>query len=657
MERYLTKSRFKLAIECPTKLFYTGKKEYKDTKLEDGFLMALAEGGFQVGELAKLYYPGGINIDQIDHDEALKLTQELLQNENVILFEAAFRFNNLFVRADIVIKKGNSIQLIEVKSKSYDPHSDKFIGAKGGILKEWQPYIYDIAFQKYVVINAYPGFNVVAFLCLTDKSAKSSVDGLNQMFLLYKEGHRTKVRIKEIENSFSLGNRILTEINVDEIINRIINGELLPGENFGSFKVMVDNYADNYQKDVKIKQEVLGRCKSCEYKASKEDIKQGYKSGFHECWTEALSFKDSDFEKPLVIDIWDLRKKDDLIKSGKYFMEQISREDLEGSSKPKQTKPSIGLSRIDRQYLQVEKSKNKDISNYIDIEGLRTEMSNWKYPLHFIDFETSAVAIPFNQGRRPYEQIAFQFSHHCVYENGTIEHSDEWISLERGKFPNLNFIRELKKALKKDSGSIFRYANHENSILNAIYSQLQDSLETDKDELCTWIKTITKSKKDNVEKWEGERNMIDLLEVVKKYYYSPFMEGSNSLKYVLPAILNSSDYLKEKYSKPIYGNEVKSKNYIDHSWIVIENNAAINPYKLLPSINEGYDNELLDTLIIDEDSGIADGGAAMIAYARMQFTEMSDEEFQRISKALLRYCELDTFAMVMLWEAWDQWCK
>jgi hypothetical protein len=49
-KRLLTKSRFKLALECPTKLFYTGKKEYPDKKIEDPFLEALAKGGFQVGE-------------------------------------------------------------------------------------------------------------------------------------------------------------------------------------------------------------------------------------------------------------------------------------------------------------------------------------------------------------------------------------------------------------------------------------------------------------------------------------------------------------------------------------------------------------------------------------------------------------------------------
>ena len=43
--RYLTKSRFKLAVECPTKLFYTGKpKIYRDTKQADSFLQMLVEG-------------------------------------------------------------------------------------------------------------------------------------------------------------------------------------------------------------------------------------------------------------------------------------------------------------------------------------------------------------------------------------------------------------------------------------------------------------------------------------------------------------------------------------------------------------------------------------------------------------------------------------
>ena len=42
----------------------------------------------------------------------------------------------------------------------------------------------------------------------------------------------------------------------------------------------------------------------------------------------------------------------------------------------------------------------------------------------------------------------------------------------------------------------------------------------------------------------------------------------------------------------------------------------------------------------------------MTAYARMQSEEMQDFEREKIQTALLKYCELDTMAMVMLYEGW-----
>lgn len=57
-------------MECPTKLFYTGKKEYANKNLDDPFLESLAEGGLQIGELAKAYYPGGFEIESLDDEVA-----------------------------------------------------------------------------------------------------------------------------------------------------------------------------------------------------------------------------------------------------------------------------------------------------------------------------------------------------------------------------------------------------------------------------------------------------------------------------------------------------------------------------------------------------------------------------------------------------------
>ena len=137
MTRTLTKSRFKLACECPTKLYYTRKKrEYADQSLDDSFLQALAEGGFQVGELAKCYYPGGHDITTLDAEEALAQTSALLQQEGVVIFEAAVRIENLFIRIDILKKMGNHLKLVEVKAKSWSGVKP-LVSDKGKIDGKW----------------------------------------------------------------------------------------------------------------------------------------------------------------------------------------------------------------------------------------------------------------------------------------------------------------------------------------------------------------------------------------------------------------------------------------------------------------------------------------------------------------------------------------
>ena len=98
-------------------------------------------------------------------------------------------------------------------------------------------------------------------------------------------------------------------------------------------------------------------------------------------------------------------------------------------------------------------------------------MDSWNHPLHFIDFETTTVAVPFNKGRHPYEGIAFQFSHHTIQDDGSIAHEGEYLCTARGAFPNYEFVRELKMQLDRDGGTVFRYASHENSFLCLIHAQ------------------------------------------------------------------------------------------------------------------------------------------------------------------------------------------
>ncbi len=74
--------------------------------------------------------------------------------------------------------------------------------------------------------------------------------------------------------------------------------------------------------------------------------------------------------------------------------------------------------------------------------------------------------------------------------------------------------------------------------------------------------------------------------------------------------------------------------------------------RLFDVCHEAYDTCWRYEQLFSSDTELHDGGAAMTAYCKLQFTEMSDAERAEIEKALLKYCELDTFAMVMLYQGW-----
>jgi hypothetical protein len=652
MPRYLTKSRFGLALECPAKLFYTGKDEYPDKKSDNELLEALAKGGFQVGALAKCYYPEGHEIGTLDYNQAVEQTNELLKQENVVIFEAAFQIERFFIRADIIEKKGNNVNLIEVKSKSFSGNSSlNMLNKSGYLASKWKTYVYDVAFQKHVITKARKDWQVNAYLMLANKNAVATVDGLNQKFLLREQvDDISYVQVIGGTSYEDLGEEILIRVNVDDLCDMIYEGKDAKTSPEMGFEDYINHLADHYWNDDKIIFPLHAGCGKCEFQATAEEEQEGKISGFKECWREQLGWQNYEFERPLIFDIWNFRGKQKLIDDGIYHLDQLTVNRIGEVAENTASK----LTTQSRQWLQVQRTVNNNTDPYINIDGLKKERDKWVYPLHMIDFETSAVAIPFYKGRRPYEATAFQFSHHIIYEDGLIEHKGQYLNVEHGVFPNFEFSRRLKEELTQDRGSVFRYASHENTILNHIRGQLLESSTNevpDKYDLIEFILTITHS--DN---HRGDRDMIDLLELVKSYYWHPIMGGSNRLKTVLPAVLNSSDYIKEKYSQPIYGKnpEIRSLNFEDGwRWIEYDNDGnIISPYKLLPPLFENLDEEQIDNLFMDEK--LADGGAAMTAYAMMQFTQMSEEERERIIDALLKYCELDTMAMVFLWEYWNK---
>jgi len=81
-----------------------------------------------------------------------------------------------------------------------------------------------------------------------------------------------------------------------------------------------------------------------------------------------------------------------------------------------------------------------------------------------------------------------------------------------------------------------------------------------------------------------------------------------------------------------------------------EQQGILNPYETLKGIAEHIMPDVEDA----EDGVIAEGGAATTAYSRLQFEDIDPEARASINESLLRYCELDTLAMVIVVQGWQE---
>lgn len=676
----LTKSRFKLAIDCPTKLHYAKRENGYGNKNEDNeFLEALADGGHQVGALAKFrYHPdpygAGITVETLVKEDAIRETQAKLQMPGrVVIAEAALAHETYFIRVDILVRDedGRRVDLIEVKSKSAS-NSDvqkRFPGP------DWRPYIYDIAFQTVVTEKVFPGYTVVPKLLLVNKEAVCDVDSLHQSFRIVPDVATRAVRVDVapgFDPAIAGGLSILREEDVTDVVNKLrttpltVSGVGAPHnsalEPFMQWAASIQQQPDAFFGGL------TKACKSCEFRADHDDTAR---SGVHECWQRAIAAgmlektgDPTDRRVPLSIDIWGgaagaRSKAGEVLDAKRAFIFDVRSDDV----RPKDDKVAIGFTPFERRMAQVEAFRGGP--PFVIKEPRLLEMDDWHWPLHMIDFETSTAALPFFAGMRPYETLAFQFSHHVLERVGQSEvrvrHATQWISADASTYPNVEFVRALRAALMPAgtlNGTVFRYHHHENTVLRGLRQVISARDDADKQQLLDFIDLITKPSdseaKLGVE--AGPKAMVDLHRLVQEGYYSKVAGGSISLKYILPAVLNDAPVMAGHFSQAgVFGSpRVSSLNHrLEDGHVWLQPARGNDPYKTLPPIFQGERaalNPILARLAGDdgEETAINQGGLAMTAWDFTQFAGISAEERAAIRDALLRYCELDTLAMVML---------
>jgi hypothetical protein len=277
----LTKSRFKVAVECPRKLVYGADARYASDFEDNEFLNALADGGHQVGALAKLLYPEGVEITS-DPDRQVSDTLAAVAAPSVILFEPTFQYQSLLVRVDVLIKRDNAVSLIEVKSKSLKPGMG-FRGKRGDIASAWRPYLEDVAFQYYVLSRAMPAWEITPFLLLIDPTAQCSTDSLGARISVNRSKRRVAVTLDSALTFADIQPPLQARYNVGAEVREILAGPLqLNGVDLG-FAEFVDRISGKLESGEDFEPWPSAACKVCEFYCDPGKRSEAHRSGWAEC--------------------------------------------------------------------------------------------------------------------------------------------------------------------------------------------------------------------------------------------------------------------------------------------------------------------------------------------------------------------------------------
>jgi hypothetical protein len=141
-----------------------------------------------------------------------------------------------------------------------------------------------------------------------------------------------------------------------------------------------------------------------------------------------------------------------------------------------------------------------------------------RYPIHHLDFETFAPALPLIIGTRPYQTIPFQWSNHIEHADGSLTH-EEFLCRQNND-PRQALVETMLASLGT-SGSICIYTGYEVRIIRELATALPHAAKT--------LGAL-------------ERRIWDLNAVIKAHYYHPQFHGSFSLKSVLPAVVPEMSY-------------------------------------------------------------------------------------------------------------------
>lgn len=154
-------------------------------------------------------------------------------------------------------------------------------------------------------------------------------------------------------------------------------------------------------------------------------------------------------------------------------------------------------------------------TRFTDPEKVKQELSTWKFPLQFLDFETLNPAIPRYKGTGPFSQVPFQFSVHTL-DSIDLDPKHHEFLYTKDSDPRLELIAELIRTCS-GTGSVVAYFGKFEA---ARIQELEDFAPQFSAQLCAIRERI-----------------VDPLPLIREAVYDPAFGDSYSIKSVGPAIL------------------------------------------------------------------------------------------------------------------------
>jgi len=430
----LSKSQYMKGLQCPKALWLF--KNRKDLAAQpDQRRQNLFATGHRVGDLAQQLFPGGIEVvyRPADYQGMIDETAQLTKSGNIV-YEGSFCTNDVFVRADILVKNGDVWDIYEVKATA----STKAVHKP------------DVAIQWYVISEHLP---------------------LNKAYLVHLNTGYVRNGELDVQGLFTIDD--VTEAvqaeptSIEDNLNDL--QQVLAG---GEPDILIGTHCNN-----------------------------PYECDFHAyCWR--------DVPYPSVLDLCRLNGDK---KFENYHKGIVTYEDARNH---------IDLNAV--QTFQVNTALSRE--THIDTEAINDYLSEVRYPVNFLDFETFQDAIPRFDGQGPYKNIPFQYSLHILYENGELEHKE--FLADETEDPRLTLTQRLLEDLN-DEGTIFAFhQSFEIGVINGLAQHFG--------QYATKLMALTGRFKD--------------LEIPfnKLMYYHPDFHGSFSIKSVLPALFPNDPELDYK---------------------------------------------------------------------------------------------------------------